>query len=520
MLVRDILTQAAERFPTREAVIEGDTRVTYKQFHEQVLRLAGWLHDLGIRAGDRICIGMGNSLNHVTVLMASQVLGAVAVPFNIRLKPAGVEYIIRDSGARAVVLDDFVDLAETQELSADIHDLVWIDAGDEGQRGSSLSYGDYRLRKPLDNLPHLEESDLSQIIYTSGTTGNPKGATISQRATYQRLITYIMSVGPAFDSGAKTLGAAPLYHTVGIHWVYLQTLFVNGTYYPVSKVTRETLDLMRREGITFTIGSPTLYKLMINLADNEPVPSMRYMTYGSAAAEPELIAAMNTIFPNASISEFYGTTELSIPFVTPSVKGISPGTLRVAGDFRVRVVEPFGDENDVVAPGELGELIVHLDNKGLFDTYWGEGGEQKKAEKCLGEWFRTGDGIRYDTEGNYYYHGRLDDMFISGGENIQPVEVENILNGIPGVADCAVAGLPDPTWGSVVTAFVVRSDDSLNEETLDEVFRQSDLENYKRPRKIYFVDEIPRNPSGKVVRARVLNELTPTQIEETASMVN
>src|SRR5699024_2321787 len=198
----------------------------------QVLRLAGWLHDLGIRTGDRICIGMRNSVDHVTVLMASQVLGAVAVPFNIRLKPAGIDYIVRNSGARAVVLDDFVDLATTQNLNSDLEDLIWIDAGGDGQRGSSLAYDIFRSHEPLAELPHIEESDPSQIIYTSGTTGNPKGVSISQRATYQRLITYIMNVGPNFDRGTKTLGAAPLYHTVGIHWVYLQTLFVNGTYFP------------------------------------------------------------------------------------------------------------------------------------------------------------------------------------------------------------------------------------------------------------------------------------------------
>jgi 2-furoate---CoA ligase len=507
MLIRDILVQAAERFPSREAVVEGDVRLTYAEFHERVLRLAGWLSDRGIRTGDRVCIGMGNSAEHVTVLMACQVLGAVAVPFNIRMKPASIGYIIRDSGARAIVLDDNVGLAETQEHSADVEDLVWIDAGTGLQRGDSLAYRHYLSRDPLATLPEFEESALSQIIYTSGTTGAPKGVAITHRATYQRLVTYVMSVGPTFDSGTKTLGAAPLYHTVGIHWVYLQTLFVNGTYYPVRKVTSETLAMMRSEGLTFMIGSPTLFKMMIALAGEEALPSMRYITYGSAAAEPELLEAMYSTFPNASISEFYGTTELSIPFITPSMREYRPGMLRPAGDFRVRIVRPHGDEDDVVEPGELGELIVHLGNAGVFETYWGSRGDEMKRAKCVGEWFRTGDGCRYDTDGHYYYNGRLDDMFISGGENIQPAEVENVINGSPGVADCAVFGVPDPTWGSVVTAFVVRTHAGIDEEALDQLCRESNLENYKRPRRFYFVDEIPRNPSGKIVRARIRDEL-------------
>lgn len=509
MLIRDILAQAAERFPSREAVVDGSTRLTYADFHERVLRLAAWFSDRGIRTGDRVCIGMGNSAEHVTVLMACQALGVVAVPFNIRMKPASIRYIIGDSGARAIVLDDNIGLEETQEHAADIEDLLWVDASSGTPRGESLTYRDYLSNAPLDLLPDFEESNLSQIIYTSGTTGRPKGVAITHRATYQRLITYILSVGPTFDSGTKTLGAAPLYHTVGLHWVYLQTLFVNGTYYPVSKVTEETIAMMRSEGLTFMIGSPTLFKMMITLAGDEAVPSMRYITYGSAAAEPELIEAMYSTFPNASISEFYGTTELSIPFVTPLVREFKPGTLRVAGDFRVRIVSPSGDEDDVVQPGELGELIVHLGNEGVFETYWGPTGEGKKRAKCVGEWFRTGDGYSYDTDGNYYIHGRLDDMFISGGENIQPAEVENVINGSDNVVDCVVIGVPDPTWGSIVTAFVVRAHTGVDEGSLDKLCKESNLENYKRPRRFLFVDEIPRNPSGKIVREQVQDKLVP-----------
>ena len=518
MLIRDILRDAVERFPSREAVVDGDVRLSYAAFYERVLRLAGWLTEQGVRSGDRICIGMENSAEHVTVLMASQVLGAVAVPFNIRMKPAAIRYIIRDSGARAVILDDRVDLAETRQDTADIEGLLWADAGEGAPRGNALAYHDYLSHDPLETLPDLEETQFSQIIYTSGTTGRPKGVAISHKATYHRLVTYIMSVGPAFDSGTKTLGAAPLYHTVGIHWVYLQTLFVNGTYYPVRKVTKETLALMRREGLTFMIGSPTLLKMMINLADGEAIPSMRYITYGSAAAGPELLEAMYATFPNASISEFYGTTELSIPFVTPSMRAVAPGTLRMAGDFRVRIVRPGGDSEDVVQPGELGELIVHLGNAGVFETYWGPNGETMKRDKCAGEWFRTGDGLRYDTDGNYYYSGRLDDMFISGGENIQPVEVENVINQCDDVVDCAVIGAPDAVWGSIVTAFVVRSHPRLDEAAIDRLFMESDLENYKRPRRIHFVDEIPRNPSGKILRAQVRDELLPRVQHEAASM--
>jgi 2-furoate---CoA ligase len=208
--------------------------------------------------------------------------------------------------------------------------------------------------------------------------------------------------------------------------------------------------------------------------------------------------------PNAQITEVYGTTELSIPFVTPSMRGLTPGTLRPTGDHRVRIVAPAGGPEDVVSPGELGELLVHVGNQGIFTAYWGPDGQAKRDAKCDDEWFRTGDGFRYDTDGNFYFDGRLDDMFVSGGENIQPAEVENILNGMPGVIDSAVVGVPDPKWSNIVTAFIVTDGRGLDAADVERYCRNSTRENYTRPRIIHFVDGIPRNPSGKILRKQVM----------------
>ncbi|HLV03559.1 MAG TPA: class I adenylate-forming enzyme family protein [Actinomycetaceae bacterium] len=505
MLLRDMLFQAAERFPDREAVVDGDRRVTYDELWREVRRLAAWLSKRGFRTGDRLAIGMCNSLDHVKVLMACQTLGVGAVPFNIRLKPGGIVHILRDCGARGVVVDHSVDLGALRGHAEAPQDIVWVDAAADARAAQDgvLGYHDHRAAEPLTDLPKLSRDTISAIIYTSGTTGRPKGVHLTQRNAYSRLVTYVMSVGPTFDSGARTLGAAPLYHTVGMHWVFLQTLFVNGTYYPVAKVSEETTRLIDTEGITFIFGSPTLLKMIMGSGGYRTFPSVRHISYGSAPAEPELLESMYLQFPNASISEVYGTTELSIPFVTPDMRGLKPGTLRRTGDFRVRVVQPGGEPDDVVRPGELGELIVHLANPGVFSGYWGPEGEARLAEKRVGEWFRTGDGFRYDAESSFYFDGRLDDMFVSGGENIQPAEVENTINGMEGVVDCAVIAVPDPLWSNVVTAFIVTDGRNLDAAAVDAHCRASDLEDYKRPRKVFFVPEIPRNPSGKIVRSEV-----------------
>lgn len=522
MHLRELLLLAADRFPDREAIVDGNRRVTYQQWRDDVVRLVSAFRQQGITPGDRVAIGMRNSLDHVTVFFALQALGAGAVPFNIRLKPESVQHIVNDSGAIAIVIDDSVDatlLGRSEEFP---ESLTWIDA-----RASSDSAEGLLCLQDLiaqgdasDALPDVAEDDLSVIIYTSGTTGLPKGVPITHRQAYERLVTYLLSVGPTFDSGARTLGAAPLYHTVGMHWIFLQTIFVNGTYVTVPKVDSSTIDLIRDEKLTYLFGSPTLFKLLLEEGAEEPVASVQNIAYGSAPAEPELLEAMRQAFPNSLITEVYGTTELSIPFVTPSMDGKKPGTLRRTGDGRIRIVQPEGTVDQEVSPGELGELVVHMANPGVFSGYWGPDGEEKLKKSVEGEWFRTGDGFRFDADGNYFFDGRLDDMFVSGGENIQPAEIENVINGIDGILDCAVIGTPDPKWSHVITALVVRSSESVTETEIQEHCVTGALENYKRPRLVYFVDAIPRNPSGKIVRAearKLIESLSERQLSSVDS---
>ena len=499
MNLRTMLLQAAERNPYAEALVEQERRLTYEAWTRQVTCLADSFAALGIRHGDRVAISMRNSIEFATSLYATQMLGAVAVPFNFRLKAETIDYVWRDSDAQLVIVDSAIPtpvLGEALGRNPQIRIAATPDAALEGAMSlvDLVESGSDRLHNDIG------EDDLSMIVYTSGTTGRPKGVPLTQRENYGRLVTYIMTTGPYFDSGAKTLGAAPLYHTVGIHWVFLQTIFVNGTYYPVAKVDGQTWRFIDKEGITFIFGSPTLLRQVLN-ASSQKMESVRYVAYGSAPTEQNLLDEMFEKFPNSNISEVYGTTEVSIPFVTPSMKGRKPGTLRPTGDHRIRLVQAGFAADNVVGLGEVGELIVDMDNPGIFSGYWGEGAATKTAERVRDGWFYTGDLFRRDAGRNYNFLGRLDDMFVSGGENIQPVEVETVLGSHPGVADVAVIGTPVPDWGQQVTAFIVRSEPSLTEDVLDAFCKCSALENFKRPRKYVFLEEIPRNPSGKIVRS-------------------
>lgn len=498
-----MLLQAAERHPDYIVLADQHRRISYKDWTRQVTKLADALVAMGVGHGDRVAISMRNSIEFATALYATQMFGAVAVPFNFRLKPDTIDYIIKDAGARIVIIDDVVNDDDLSAVIEKNQGLTIIRSGsgrrpDEHSLQALMENGSERLHGEIDRL------DLSMIVYTSGTTGRPKGVPLTHRDNYGRLVTYIMTAGPHFDTGARTFGAAPLYHTVGIHWVFLQTIFVNGTYYPISKVDANTPQFIRDEGITFLFGSPTLLRQVL-ASTQDQMESVTHVAYGSAPSEQSFLDEMFLKFPNATISEVYGTTEVSIPFVTRDMRGNAPGTLRPTGDHRLRLVKPAGSPEEQVAVGEPGELIIHMDNAGVFSRYWGADGERKTTEKVKDGWFYTGDLLRKDASGNFYFLGRIDDMFISGGENIQPMEVETTLCSHPDVEDAAVIGTPHPQWSQLVTAFIVASDAGLNEAKLDEFCRGSSLENFKRPRKYLFVDSIPRNPSGKILRGALMD---------------
>lgn len=499
MNVRTMLLQAAERNPDYIAMVEAGQRLSYADWAVQVSRIADALVARGIGHGDRVAISMRNSIDFATCLFATQMLGAVAVPFNFRLKAKTIDFMLSDSGAVALITDDTVDPVELHAATENRPGLLRVKTGALPESGE---IGLEELHQAGRDVVHniVGDDDLSMIVYTSGTTGRPKGVPLSQRNNYGRMASYIMSTGPHFDSATRTLGAAPLYHTVGIHWVLLLTVLVNGTYYPVTRIDESTPAFIESEKISFIFGSPTMLKQTVTAAA-KPMTDVRYVSYGSAPTEQQLLDDICAYFPGAMVCEVYGTTEISIPFVTRDMRGRKPGTLRPTGDHRIRLVSPGAAPDRLADIGQDGELIVHMSNAGIFQQYWGEDGAGKTAAKLKDGWFYTGDVFHIDDEGNYYFHGRRDDMFISGGENIQPAEVENTLNDHASVRDAAVIGTPDAKWGNVVTAFVVSDGDEVTPQELDEFCRKSALENYKRPRKYIFLDSIPRNPSGKIVRA-------------------
>ncbi len=502
-----------ERTPDRLAIVDGDQRLTYAEWRRRVDRLANGLRARGVRPGDRVLIGLRTGEPHATLFLALQKLGAVAVPFNPRLKEGGVAYHIQDAEPCAVVFEPLT--CETV-LAATRGAPVPLRLFDGGRPPAGVVSLAQLVEDSPDTDPGVtvDDSALSVILYTSGTTGQPKGVPITHRTGLARMFTVMLAHGLRHGEGDRFVGAMPLYHTIGLHGVLLPSLYLNATYYAVRDfVPSSVLDLIEREHLTFLFASPTHFHMLLSQPDftARDVRSVRDLVYAGAPMARELLQRVVAQM-TANLTHIYGNTEAYVGFYFRNA-GRKPGALRMGVQSRTRIVRLGGGPEDLVEPGREGELIADIRADEAFAGYWHK--PQETARAVRDGWYFTGDVAYQDAEGDLFITGRVDDMIISGGENIHPAEVEDVLLAHPKVRDAAVVGLPHERWGQVVVACVARADASLDEAEVDRHCLQSRLlPDFKRPRQVFFIEEIPRNASGKVLRFQVrewLAQHTPTE---------
>jgi 2-furoate---CoA ligase len=458
------LLYAEERTPEAEALVDGDVRLTYAQLRERAARLAGGLAELGLGRGGRLAAVLRNRHETAELYWAAQWLGASFVPLSWRATQAEIDYCLDDCGAQVVAVGDneihVADTAFAQLLEADEHPGA------------------------LD----VDESAESLMLYTSGTTGRPKGVPRSHRADRSGGLSQVIQHG--LDLGDRTLGAMPLYHTMGIHSLIAMSL-VGGCFVAQSRWdAREALDLIERERLTALYLAPTLYHDLATQPDvvRRDLASVRALAYAGAAMTSSLVERCGEVFRPQLFVNHYGSTEI-YTFSVHRDQAAKPGCAgRAALNARLRL-------------GADDEIECHLDSDEAFTGYWNR---PDADERAIREgWYRTGDVGRIDQEGDLWVVGRVDDMVVSGGENVHPLEVEDVLAAHPGVAEVAVIGAPDERLGQRVVAVVVGT---ATEEELDAHCLASEtLARFKRPREYRFVEELPKSPSGKVLR-RLLRE--------------
>lgn len=478
---------SVERDPDALAIVDGEMRLSYRQWYDKISALAAALRESGLQRGDHVLTAMQSRWENASLHWACQFLGLVVTPLNWRAKADEIDFGIEDADAKAVFYEASTE--EAVRLSRLAQDLPQFSAD---------ALADIMKGKTPDVVPVADAADWSLMLYTSGTTSKPKGVPRRHRAERAGAVAHVAQ--NLYRHGERTLGVMPLYHTMGVRSLIASSL-IGGAFVclPRFDVAR-ALDLIEEEKITNLYLVPTLYHDLVHHEAFSPerVASVTKLGYAGASMTDGLLKRLDQTFRPELFVNHYGSSEI-YTFTIEQTATAKPGSAGRAGiNQTIRVVK-LGSRNpdERAAFGEEGEIIALMKSDEAFEGYWKRPDADAKA--LHGGWYFTGDTGFVDQDGDLFVTGRADDMIITGGENVSPVEVESCLSLHEGVAEVAVVGLPDERWGKIVVAFVKRRGD-VTAEDLDRHCRDSGLANFRRPRRIVFVEAIPKSPVGKLLR--------------------
>ncbi len=498
MTVGHLLARNARFWPNRVGLEDAGCAWTFAEWNARVNRLANALVGGGIGRGDRVALLSHNREELISLFLAAQRIGAVPVPMNFRLAAGEISHILADAGARMLVVEtELADVAG--EAAAGRPGLTLVEIGRRRLPGAQEF--EAFLARGCDADPGVAvcEDDVACFLYTSGTTGRPKGVVHTHAAHIALCIGCVMEYRLGRDD--RALNIAPVYHVAGMQSWFLPHLFAGATNVLMRRYDPEAAVRATAEaGITSLYAVPTQVVTLLQVPglDRFRFPALRRLVTGGAASSAANLARAAEVF-TPRVYNRYGQSEASCALTLhPEEAAGRTGTVGVPTfmtDVRLR---PSGDEAAArnCEPEEVGEILVR--GPQMMREYHGK--PEETAQTLRGGWVHTRDLASRDAEGFYTIRGRLDDLIISGGENIYPREVEAVLLEHPGVLQAAVIGSPDQTWGEVVTAFIVRRDRGLTEEAVMAYCRDSrKLAPFKRPRIVRFVEALPSNPSGKFV---------------------
>jgi acyl-CoA synthetase (AMP-forming)/AMP-acid ligase II len=506
MNVFSLFENAVAAWGDRTAVRCGARRQTYRELDAATAAFAAHLASLGLAPGDRVAVFMQNGLLYPAVLLGAFRGGYVAVPINAKLHPREVGYIVENAAAKAIVVDsDALEGVAGAGLSLRSEDFVV--AGTSSAPGNL----DALLRRKTANAGPPEEcnpSDPAWLFYTSGTTGRPKGAMLSHRNLIAMAVNCLADIC-AFGPNDRLLHAAPRSHGSGMYLIPAlsrgaENIIDAGGAFDPDRI----LGFVAQERVTvLPFLAPTMIVRLLEADPTIRTPELRAIVYGGAPIHLEhLRAALRRFGP--VLTQLYGQGEspMTISYLPASAhKDADDETLRSAGFVRSGVEVGILDGTACPLPrGETGEIAVRGDV--VMEGYWRN--EAANAASFVGGWLRTGDIGRFDARGRLHVLDRRHDMIISGGSNIYPREVEDVLIQHPAVKEAIVFGVPDAEWGENVVAAVVAREDyaDLDAETLI-AFCRDHLASFKKPKRIEFLAELPKNAYGKVLRRTLRDRL-------------
>ncbi len=514
LTIASILAESAVRHADRTAVVLGELRLTYAQLWGHALQYASVLRDRGVGPGDKVALLLPNTPHFPLAYFAVLALGGVAVPVHALLKAEEIEYVLSDSGAKALVCAAPLlgEGAKGAEL-AGVPVLAVMDSPEGGNSDASIERIDTLALSatPVEALVLREPEDTAVVLYTSGTTGKPKGAEITHLNVLMNVVasaTYSFDIAP----DDVVLGCLPLFHTFG------QTCCMNTAFFVGASVVmlprfdgNQALDLLVKEKCTIFMGVPTMYVALVAAGKaSEARPALKSALSGGAALPEAVLEEFEQVF-GTKVLEGYGLTETS-PVATFNQISFEPkpGTVgKTIWGVEVEVAKAELEERIELLPtGEMGEIVVRGHN--VFKGYLNK--PEATAAAIVDGWFRTGDLGTKDEEGYVRIVDRKKDMVLRGGYNVYPRDVEEVLLRHPAVGQVAVIGLPDPQYGEEVCAVIVK-DPNGGEASEDEIkaWSKERLASYKYPRRVIFTDAFPLGPSGKVLKRELVVQYSEQQ---------
>jgi acyl-CoA synthetase (AMP-forming)/AMP-acid ligase II len=499
----EMLDNTVKKYPDKLGFVCDEERLTFSQFNLLANKVAAGFRSMGVGPGDRVSLLLGISTDFMLCFFALMKLNAMAVPLNTRFKGEELAYEINDSESKLLIVDEeyWDQLKPAREHLRTIEKIFFNDRGGQARPAGTSSFRQLRAYEDEKFAPAVsKETDNAAIMYTSGTTGRPKGAILHHRgliATCMHVSDFVQN-----EPDDKMVCCVPLFHITGLAATALSSVFtgIPCVYLRTFKV-KNFLEIMAAEKITSIVSVINILWLMVNHPDfgNYDFSSLKHACVGGSPATEEMINGIKAKLPNLNISVGYGLTEShSFETSTPwedAIRKISA----VGKPVPLIDIKVIDDEGRDVPTGGIGEIVV----RSLMTTkgYWKNEAATKAA--IVDGWLHTGDIGKIDEEGFVYLLDRKKDMINRGGEKIYCLEVENVIMNYPGVLEVAIVGLPDSVLGEVVKAAVVMKPDRQGDAEELRKFCGKCLADYKVPKHVEFLEAIPRNPAGKVIKDKL-----------------
>lgn len=474
--ISEIVDRAAEKWPSKVFLIDGERRTTYEEFRSEVCRWASFLKSRGVGRSDIVAVFSKNNVEMLYLWMASNRLGAVFSPYNFNLKQAEMDRLIGDSGPKLLFTDSDVGVG---------------DVG--GQKPEVIKFGDVAVNESVETVAETEPDDMSTLLYTSGTEDLPKGVMNTHLNWFSTLMSGIADIDMRHED--VFLLSIPIYHVAGLY-TFLGFMNVGATIV-LERVPNPTeIDaLVRKHNVNYLIFPPTLFIVLSQLS-KEPFPSVKKcISFGSFISANQF-DSISRFFPVAEWRNYYGLTEAT-PLGTTLQPGDFPARKESIGkphmNMSLKLLKPDGS---AAAPGEVGEIFLRSPSvaKGYYNR------PEKTRETFANGWLLTGDLARMDEGGFLYFVDRKKDIVRTGGENVSSVEVEREILKDERVAEVAVVGIPHPHWEEAVTAFVVlKKGRTMEGEELIQSLGKT-MAGYKIPKKVVVMESLPHNASGKILK--------------------